>query len=181
MRLGECDSVHSWRELSILVRDTRRQPGETQDPLTRAHGLLKKRDLNKARHECRGYSRGSKARRVFPSTLSPCLGFSRQECTAGRTLCWLIPRLVARQRIETVQLFPLASLKWWLMAWHHCMVSQSHCPSYWIYPPDIWLSICSCLEPVYLEIHMKIQFALLYMNLCKNKRVTPEFAVQAAF
>ncbi len=34
------------------------------------HGLLKKRDLNEARHEHRGYTRGSKARRVFPSTFS---------------------------------------------------------------------------------------------------------------
>ncbi len=83
----ECDSLHSCRELSILVRDTRRQPGETQDPLTRAHGPLKKRDLNEARHERRGYTRGSKARRVFPSTLSllPCLGFPWQEGTAGNS------------------------------------------------------------------------------------------------
>ncbi len=34
------------------------------------HRLLKKRDLNEMRHECRGYTRGSKARRVFPSTFS---------------------------------------------------------------------------------------------------------------
>ncbi len=48
---------------------------------------LKKRDLNEARHEHRDYTRGSKARRVFPSTfsLSPCLGFPRWECTAGIT------------------------------------------------------------------------------------------------
>ncbi len=84
-RLGECDPLHSCRELSILVCDTRRQPGETRDPLTRAHGPLKKRDLNEARHKCRGYTRGSKARRMFPSTfsLSPSLGFSQRECTAG--------------------------------------------------------------------------------------------------
>ncbi len=30
-RLGECDSLHSCRELSILVCDTRQQPGETRD------------------------------------------------------------------------------------------------------------------------------------------------------
>ncbi len=48
-------------------------------------GTLKKLDLNEERHECRGYTRGSKARRVFPSTfsLSPCIGFPRRECTAG--------------------------------------------------------------------------------------------------
>ncbi len=49
------------------------------------HRLLKKRDPNEARHKCRGYTRGSKARQVFPSTLSfsPCLGFPWWECTAG--------------------------------------------------------------------------------------------------
>ncbi len=49
------------------------------------HRLLKKWDLNEVRHKHRGYTRGSKARRVFPSTfsLSPCLGFPRRECTAG--------------------------------------------------------------------------------------------------
>ncbi len=49
------------------------------------HGPLKKRYLNEAKQECRGYTRGSKARRVFPSTfsLSLCLGFPRRECTAG--------------------------------------------------------------------------------------------------
>ncbi len=84
-RLGKCDSLHSCQELSILARDTRRQPGETRDPLACAHGPLKKWDLNKARHERRGYMRGSKARRMFPSILSfsPCLGFPRRECTAG--------------------------------------------------------------------------------------------------
>ncbi len=48
------------------------------------HGPLKKRDPNEARHERQGYTRGSKARRVFPSTFSllPCLRFPRQECTA---------------------------------------------------------------------------------------------------
>ncbi len=48
-------------------------------------GPLKKRDLNKARHERRGYTRGSEVRRVFPSTFSllPCLGFPRWECTAS--------------------------------------------------------------------------------------------------
>ncbi len=52
------------------------------------HRLLKEWDLNEVRHERRGYTRGSKARRVFPSTFSflPCLGFSRRECTAGITL-----------------------------------------------------------------------------------------------
>ncbi len=83
-RLDGCDSLHSCRELSILARDTRRQPGEIRDPLTRASRLLKKRDLNEARQEHQGCTRGSKARRVFPSTfsLSPCLGFPRRECTA---------------------------------------------------------------------------------------------------
>ncbi len=49
------------------------------------HGLLKMRDLNEARHERWGYTRGSKARRVFQCTisLSPCLGFPQWECTAG--------------------------------------------------------------------------------------------------
>ncbi len=49
------------------------------------HGWLKKRDLNKARHERRDYTRGSKARQMFPSTFSflPCLEFLRRECTAG--------------------------------------------------------------------------------------------------
>ncbi len=80
IRLGKCNSLHSCRELSILVRNTRRQPGETRDPLTRAS-----RTAKKARHERRGYARGSKARRVFPFTfsLSPCLGFPQRECTAG--------------------------------------------------------------------------------------------------
>ncbi len=77
--LAECSSVHSCRELSILVRDTRRQPGETRDPLTHAHRPLQKRDLNEARHECRGYTRGSKARRVFLSTLSLSLAMSRVQ------------------------------------------------------------------------------------------------------
>ncbi len=94
-RLGECDSLHSWRELSVLVHDTRRQSDETRDPLTRAYGPLKKQDLNEARHERRGYTRGSKARRVFPSTLSlsSCLGFPRRECTASITFglpFWLL-------------------------------------------------------------------------------------------
>ncbi len=35
--------------------------GETQNPLTRAHEPLKKRDLNEARHERRSYTRRSKA------------------------------------------------------------------------------------------------------------------------
>ncbi len=49
------------------------------------HRLLKKRGLNNARHERRGYMRGSKAWQVFPCTFSllPCLGFPRQECSAG--------------------------------------------------------------------------------------------------
>ncbi len=41
-RLGACDFLHSCQELSILLRDTRRQPGETQDPLTRASQTAKK-------------------------------------------------------------------------------------------------------------------------------------------
>ncbi len=65
--------------------------------LTRAHGLLKNRDLDEARHECRGYTRGSKARRVFPSTLSlsPYLEFSRSECTASLMALSRCIRLVA--------------------------------------------------------------------------------------
>ncbi len=53
------------------------------------HGLPKKRHLNEARYECQGYTRGSKARLVFPSTFSfsPCLEFPRQECRAG---IWLV-------------------------------------------------------------------------------------------
>ncbi len=49
------------------------------------HGQLKKRDFKEARHKRRSYTRGSKARRVFPSTFSfsPFLGFPRRECTAG--------------------------------------------------------------------------------------------------
>ncbi len=46
-------------------------------------GPLKRRDLNKARQKHRGYTRGSKARRVFPSTFRSCLGFPQRECTAG--------------------------------------------------------------------------------------------------
>ncbi len=42
MRLGKCNSLHSCRELSILVRNSRRQPGETRDPLTRASWSTKK-------------------------------------------------------------------------------------------------------------------------------------------
>ncbi len=82
---GQVQLRHSYRELSILVRNMRRQPGETRDPLTRAHRLLKKRDLNEVRHERQGYTRGSKVRQVFPSTLSLslCFGFPRRECTAG--------------------------------------------------------------------------------------------------
>ncbi len=62
MRLGECNSLHSCRELSILAHDTRRQPEETRDPLTRASRTAKKRDLNGVRHERQGYTRGSKAK-----------------------------------------------------------------------------------------------------------------------
>ncbi len=49
------------------------------------HRPLKKWYLNEARHERWGYTRGSKARQLFPSTfsLSPCLGFPRWESTAG--------------------------------------------------------------------------------------------------
>ncbi len=54
------------------------------------HRPLKQWDLNEARHERRGYTRGSKARWVFPSTfsLSPCLGFPRRECTPGNRVKW---------------------------------------------------------------------------------------------
>ncbi len=38
-------TLHSCQKLSILARDTRRQPGETRDPLTHAHRPLKKRDV----------------------------------------------------------------------------------------------------------------------------------------
>ncbi len=84
-RYWESATLHSCRELSILAHNMRRQPGETPDPLTRAHGPLKKPDLNEARHERRDYTRGSKSRWVFPSTLSlsPCLGFPQWECTAS--------------------------------------------------------------------------------------------------
>ncbi len=41
-RLGECDSLHSCRELSIFAHDTRRQPSMTRDPLTRASWATKK-------------------------------------------------------------------------------------------------------------------------------------------
>ncbi len=53
------------------------------------HRPLKKRDLNEARHECQGYTRGSKARRMFPSTflLSPCLSFPLRECTVDMRKC----------------------------------------------------------------------------------------------
>ncbi len=56
------------------------------------HRLLKKWDLNEVRHEHSGYMRGSKVRRVFPSTfsLSPCLVFLRRECTA-RIICNVRP------------------------------------------------------------------------------------------
>ncbi len=49
------------------------------------HGSLKMRDINEAKHERRGYTRGSRVRRVFPSTFShlPCLRFPRRECTTG--------------------------------------------------------------------------------------------------
>ncbi len=70
----------SCQELSILACDTRRQPDKIRDPSTRAHGPLKKWDLNEARHEHRGYMR-----RMFLFTLllSPRLGFPRREYTAG--------------------------------------------------------------------------------------------------
>ncbi len=42
MKLGECNSLHSCRELSILARDTRQQPSETRDPLTRTSQTAKK-------------------------------------------------------------------------------------------------------------------------------------------
>ncbi len=76
-------TLHSYQGISILVCNTRRQIGKTREPPTRA-SLTEKRDLNEARHERRGYTRGSKARRVFQSTfsLSPCPRFPRQECTA---------------------------------------------------------------------------------------------------
>ncbi len=56
-------TLHSCRELSILARDTRRLSANTRDPLTRTSWTAKK-----ARHEHRDYTRGFKARRVFPST-----------------------------------------------------------------------------------------------------------------
>ncbi len=89
MKLGECNSLHSCRELSILACNMTRQPGETQDSLTHAHRPLKKLDLNEVRHERWGYTRGSKARRVFSSTLSlsPCLWFAQRECTGGTIFC----------------------------------------------------------------------------------------------
>ncbi len=73
--------------------------GDTQDPLARAHRPLKKWDLNEAKHEHQGHTRGSKARRVFPSTLSlsPCLGFPWRECTAG--IMWAASQLVKIKRI----------------------------------------------------------------------------------
>ncbi len=54
------------------------------------HRLLKKWDLNEAIHERRGYTRGSKEMRMFPSTfsLSLCLGFPQRECIAGIS-CWI--------------------------------------------------------------------------------------------
>ncbi len=61
--------------------------------LGRHRGSLKKQDLTRrdtsveARHERQGYTRASEVSWVFPSTFSfsPCLGFSRWECTAGIT------------------------------------------------------------------------------------------------
>ncbi len=66
------------------------------------HRPLKKRDLNEARHEYRGYTRGSKAKRVFPSTfsLSACLGFPRGECTAGIMLIFGVRRLLSLKNCE---------------------------------------------------------------------------------
>ncbi len=85
MRLGKCDSLHSCRELSILGATRGDSQVRHETLWLMHHGPLKRRNLNNARHEHRGYTRGSKARRVFQSTfsLSPCLGFPRQECTAG--------------------------------------------------------------------------------------------------
>ncbi len=41
-KLGKCDSLHAYQELSILARYMRRQPDETRDPLTRATQTAKK-------------------------------------------------------------------------------------------------------------------------------------------
>ncbi len=52
------------------------------------HRPLEKWELTRWDTSTRGRTRASKARRVFPSTfsLSPCLWFSRQKCTAGISL-----------------------------------------------------------------------------------------------
>ncbi len=42
-------TLHFCRELLILVRDTRRQPDETRDPLTRTSWTMKKSRANEAR------------------------------------------------------------------------------------------------------------------------------------
>ncbi len=52
MRLHECDSLHSCRELFILAHNRMQQPGETQDHLTRTSQTTKKVRTNEARNEC---------------------------------------------------------------------------------------------------------------------------------
>ncbi len=79
-------SSHSTWECGLKkkhIKNQRRQPGETL--WLGHHRLLKKWELTMRDTSARGYTRASEVRRVFPSTflLSPCLGFSLRECTAG--------------------------------------------------------------------------------------------------
>ncbi len=69
------------------MKSQRWQLAETRDPLTWTPRTTKKRELIRQNSSARGYTRASKARWVLPSTfsLSPCLRFSRRECTAGIT------------------------------------------------------------------------------------------------
>ncbi len=62
MRLCECDSLHSCRELLILARDTRWQSNEIRDPLTYTLRTAKKARANEVRHKHGGYTRASEAR-----------------------------------------------------------------------------------------------------------------------
>ncbi len=81
-------TLYTLAESSQFWRTTRGDSQARHETLwLEHHGPLKKRDLNKARHERRGYTRGFKVSRVFPSTfsLSPCLVFPQWECTAGIT------------------------------------------------------------------------------------------------
>ncbi len=79
------------------------------------HGPLKKRDPNEARNKCRGYTRGSKARRVFPSalSLSPCLGFPQWECTAG-IKNWTVTDETERSGFVQSCLPPIHAFSWQL-------------------------------------------------------------------